>query len=81
MLKPPDNMYCFQTKSKTCFNENKALIIKHILNRRIKIRANVSMGSDSIDLYELVQQGLIEEVVLGNGNLLYKLPEGKDKWL
>jgi Fe2+ or Zn2+ uptake regulation protein len=30
-------------------------------------------------LHELVQQGLIEEVVLGNGNRLYRLPGGKDK--
>jgi Fe2+ or Zn2+ uptake regulation protein len=30
-------------------------------------------------LHDLVQQGLIEEVVLGNGNQLYRLPGGKDK--
>ncbi len=30
-------------------------------------------------LHELVEQGLIEEVVLGNGNRLYRLSRGKNK--
>jgi hypothetical protein len=32
-------------------------------------------------LHELVEQGLIEEVVLGNGNRLYRLHSAKDKQL
>lgn len=30
-------------------------------------------------LHELVEQGLIEEVTLGNGNRIYRLSGGKDK--